>query len=140
MSDSPQEIDEALEQQQALVETSLAAVFEAYDDAVSQHVQDPVVLLLDCEDPIGGEMARSILGEEAVADAITNRVADSDEEDETTVFAAAFSLADCRREIGPVFPYLAPGLAGPPMGGGFWVVSVTSGGASLLEAPLDARP
>jgi hypothetical protein len=140
MSDAPQNMDQALEEQQALVETSLPAVFEAYDDALKQKVNNPVVLLLDCEDPIGGEMARSILGDETVADAIANRAADSEDADETTVFAAAFSLADCRREIGPVFPYLAPGLASPPTGDGFWVISVTSGGASLLEAPLDARP
>jgi hypothetical protein len=140
MPDSQQNLDEALEAQQALVETSLPAVFEAYDEAIEQAVEHPVVLLLDCEDAIGGEIARSMLGEETVADAIAYRAADSDETDETTVFAAAFSLTDCRRELGPVFPYLAPGLAGPPAGGGFWVISVTSGGASLLEAPLDARP
>ncbi|MBA3480818.1 MAG: hypothetical protein H0T51_03290, partial [Pirellulales bacterium] len=51
-----------------------------------------------------------------------------------------FSLEECRREVPPVFPYLAPALEAPPAPGGFWAIAVTSGGASLLTVPLDARP
>lgn len=139
MDESPQELEDALEEQQALLETSLPAVFEAYDDALLRKVKDPVVLLLDCEDPIGGEIARSWLGDEAVDDAIAAQTAERELADETTVFALAFPLAECRREIPPVFPYLTPGLSAPPSGGGFWAISVTSGGASLLAVPLEAR-
>ncbi len=140
MSDSAPDLEEALEAQQTLLETSLPLAFETYDDAVSRNVDDPVVLVLDCEDEIGGEIARSWLGDEAVDDAISHQAASDPAGDATTVFAYAFSLEECRREVPPVFPYLAPALEAPPAPGGFWAIAVTSGGASLLTVPLDARP
>jgi hypothetical protein len=138
MSESPDNLDDALEAQQMLLETSLPLVFETYDDAQKRKVKEPVVLLLDCEDPIGGEIARSWLGDEAVEDAITHQAASDPSEGETTVFAVAFPLAECRREIPAVFPYLEPALVAPASG--FLAVSVTSGGASVLIVPEDARP
>jgi hypothetical protein len=132
--------DAALEAQQMLLETSLPLAFEAYDDAIKRKLKDPVVLLLDCEDQIGGEIARTWLGDEAVEDAIAHNAASDPSADETTVFAYAFSLEECRREIPPVFPYLAPALNGPPDPRGFWAISVTAGGASILTVPPDARP
>ena len=134
------ELDEALEAQQWLLESSLPLVFEAYDDARQRDVVDPVVVLLDCEDQIGGEIARSWLGEETVEDAILHQSDDVDEEDEaTTVFAVAFALEECRTEVPPVFPYLEPALQSAP-DEGFYAISVTSGGASILIVPPDARP
>jgi hypothetical protein len=133
-------LDAALEAQQMLLETSLPLAFEAYDDAIKRKLKDPVVLLLDCEDQIGGEIARTWLGDEAVEDAIAHNAASDPSADETTVFAYAFSLEECRREIPPVFPYLAPALNGPPDPRGFWAISVTAGGASILTVPPDARP
>jgi hypothetical protein len=140
MANSSDDLESALEAQHMLLETSLSLAFEAYDDAVERRVTDPVVVLLDCEDEIGGEIARTWLGDEAVEDAIAHNAARDPSEDETTVFAHAFSLEECRREIPPVFPYLAPALAGPPDPRGFWAISVTAGGASILTVPLDARP
>lgn len=136
----PDDLDDALEAQQWLLETSLPLVFEAYDDALQRQVEDPVVVLLDCEDAIGGEIARSWLGEETVDDAILHQSDDLDEESEaTTVFAVAFSLEECRTEVPAVFPYLEPALAAAP-DEGFYAISVTSGGASILIVPPDARP
>lgn len=140
MSDSAPDLEEALEAQQTLLETSLPLAFETYDEAISRNVKDPVVLVLDCEDEIGGEIARGWLGDEAVDDAISYQAASDPAGDATTVFAYAFSLEECRREVPPVFPYLAPALEAPPAPGGFWAIAVTSGGASLLTVPLDARP
>ena len=140
MNDGDLPLEEALEAQQLLLETSLPLAFETYDEAVSRKVKDPVVLVLDCEDEIGGEIARSWLGDAAVDDAISYQAASDPAGDATTVFAYAFSLEECRREIPPVFPYLAPALEAPPAPGGFWAIAVTSGGASLLTVPLDARP
>jgi hypothetical protein len=139
MAESADDIESALEAQQMLLETSLPLAFQAYDDALKRKVMEPVVVLLDCEDPLGGEIARAWLGEEAVEDAISHHAASDPEEGETTVFAHAFSLAECRREIPPVFPYLSPALEQSAPAGQFWAVSVTSGGASLLGVPLDAR-
>jgi hypothetical protein len=130
------EIEEALEAQQLLLESSLELAFSAYDEALKSKMRDPVVFLLDCEDAIGGEIARSWLGEEAVADAIADH---DDEVTETTVFAHAFPFAQCRTEVPAVFPYLRPVLEAPPVDG-FLSISVTSGGASALTVPFTARP
>jgi hypothetical protein len=140
MSIPSDDLEAALEIQQLLLETSLPLVFETYDDAVRRKVNDPVIVLLDCEDEIGGEIARAWLGDEAVEDAVAHHAASDPSEDETTVFAYAFSLEECRREVPQVFPYLAPVLNGPLDPRGFWAISVTSGGASLLTVPEEARP
>ena len=139
MAQSPEEVDAALEDQQMLLETSLPLAFEAFDDAVRRKVVDPVVVLLDCEDALGGEIARAWLGEEAVEDAIAHEAAADAREGQTTVFAHAFSLEECRAEVPAVFPYLAPALSQSAPAGQFWAISVTAGGASLLGVPLDAR-
>jgi hypothetical protein len=126
--------DDPLEQQQALAETSLALLFSTYDEARSASMADPVVVLLDCEDPIGGQIARAWLGEDAVNDAIG-----MNDESDTTVFARPFPWKDSQREIPKTFPYLAPVFQSPPPTDGFLVVSVTAGGASALTVPHDAR-
>lgn len=127
--------DDPLEQQQQLAETSLPLLFQTYDDALAEQVDRPVLVLLDCEDDIGGAIARGWLGDEAVDDAI----AYTDDESETTVFARAVAWEASCSEIPKFFPYLASVFAqGPPVDG-FLVISVTSGGASALTVPLDAR-
>ena len=131
------EID-SLEAQQWLLESSLALAFDAYDEAIQAKQRDPVVFVLDCEDAIGGEIARSWLGEELIADAIADRALE-DEESETTVFAHAFPFAQCRTEVPAVFPYLKPAFERPPADG-FLAISVTAGGASALTVPFTARP
>jgi hypothetical protein len=136
--DISDEENAALEAQQALLETSLPLVFDVYDDAISRQIETPVVLLIDCEDDIGGEIARGWLGDENVDEAILDETAERTSSDATTVFAVAFSLAECQREVPAVFPYLAPALAAP--NAGFLAISITSGGASVLIVPEDARP
>ena len=132
--------EDPLEAQQLLLESSLELAFSAYDEALKAKLRDPVVFLLDCEDAIGGEIARSWLGEEAVADAIADHAAaDEEQETETTVFAHAFPFAKCRTEVPAVFPYLRPAFEAPPVDG-FLAISVTSGGASALTVPFTARP
>jgi len=126
-------------QQQSLLESSLPLVFEAYDAALQDGVVCPVVLLLDCEDPIGGEIARAWLGAESVGEAIAERESATQAAEETTVFAHAFPLEQCREEIPRVFDYLAPVFQEQPPEDGFWAVSVTCGGASALTVPAAAR-
>jgi hypothetical protein len=130
--------DEALEAQQWLLESSLPLAFEAYDDAVAAKLRDPVVFILDCEDAVGGEIARSWLGEQVIADAIADRALE-EEQSETTVFAHAFPLAKCRTEVPAVFPYLEGVFQRPPVDG-FLAISVTAGGASALTVPFESRP
>ena len=128
-----------LDAQQDLLETSLEIVFAAYDEARQRGVEQPVVMLVDCEDEIGSQIVRGWLGDEAVDDAIGEQ-RESDETEMTTVFAYGFPLAECSREIPQVFPYLEPVFDTPPSTDGFLAISVTSGGASALTVPWAARP
>ena len=137
--DGPDELQSALDEQQALAESSLPLLFEAFDDALDSEVERPVVILLDCEDEIGGEIARAWLGTDEVDEAISDRLASSDSEDSTTVYARAFSWDDCQAEIPEVFPYLAEVFEGESPENTFLTISVTSGGASALHVPLELR-
>lgn len=130
--------DDPLEMQQALVEASLAAVFTAYDDAAQRGEQDPLVVLLDCEDELGGEIARGWLGDEAVDDAIASQHAE--DEEQMTVFARALPWKESHGELSEAFPYLADALSAPPAADAVLVVVVAAGGASAFTAPADARP
>jgi hypothetical protein len=108
-------------------------------------MRDPVVFLVDCEDEIGGPMARGWEGDDAVDAAIMENAADAEErtadnERCITALARAFSLADCRREVPGVFPYLAPTFKSPPPAEGFLAVVVTAGGAASFTVPHSARP
>jgi hypothetical protein len=139
-------VDMHLEQQQALLEGSLTLVFTACDQAVASGVSDPVVILLDCEDPIGEKVARGWLGDEAVDIAVGQVTAElsglvelSGQDEQTTVFAYAFAWEACQQEVPAVFPYLAPVFEQPPPRDGFMAISVTSGGASALTVPWNAR-
>lgn len=131
--------DDALDAQQDLLEAALPAAFAAYDEALQRGVDEPVVMLVDCEDEIGGQIVRSWLGDEAVDEAIDQQ-ADRDEEPIATVFAYGFARVECQSEVPQVFPYLAPVFDQPPPQDGFLAISVTSGGASALTVPRDARP
>jgi hypothetical protein len=142
-SDDPAMHEAILEAQQALLECSLPAAFSAYDTAQGEGISQPVVFVLDCEDEVGGDIARSLLGDEAVADAIEQRKLQSktDEEEgtETTVFTYAFSIDQCRAEVPKVFPYLAPVFEEELPKDGFLAIAVTGGGASALTVPFAAR-
>ncbi len=135
--------DDPLEMQQSLVESALPLVFEVYDEALEAGVATPIVVLVDCEDTLGGEIARGWLGDDAIDDAIAAQTPDDDspqQSEPTTVFARAIGWDDARGDLAAAFPYLQPILdAGPPDDGVF-VVGVTAGGASALTAPWDARP
>lgn len=122
-------LDAALDAQQQLLESSLPAAQAAYDEARQRGVQQPVVMLIDCEDEIGGQIVRGWLGDEAVDAAIAEQ---GEDEGETTVFAYGFDYDECQKEIPAVFPYLAPIFDHPPPTAGFLAISVTSGGASAL--------
>lgn len=128
------EQDDPLEQQQLLAESSLPLLFETYDAAVKDGMKLPLVLLVDCEDEIGGQIARAWLGDDVVDDAVANNT-DSD----TTVYARAASWKKSRHEVPETFEYLAPVFEQSPPEDGFLVVSITAGGASALTVPMDAR-
>ncbi len=133
---------------EALIEDSLLQVFEAYDLARRDGIKHPVVLLLDCEDEIGSQIARAWDGDDAVDAAImANAVRDDAGADDdnaaaaiTTTLARWESFKRCRREVPKVFPYLAGTFEQPPPLDGFVAVVVACGGAATFILPLDARP
>jgi hypothetical protein len=123
-----------------LIEASLPLVFSTYDEAVSGRMHEPVVLLIDCEDELGREIAEAWVGREAVEDAVLSVQTERDDGPEvlTTVFARAMPLAACREEIPAVFPYLARSFEQPPADS-ILVVVVAAGGAATYFAPFSAR-
>ena len=132
----------ALEEQQALLEDCLDLVWSIYDSAHGKGMSQPVVILLDCEDQIGGEIARSWLGnrvDEAIEDRRSETTAEEESEGMTTVYAQAFPWNKCNEQIPEVFPYLGPVFDVPYPDDGFLAISVTCGGASALTVPFDAR-
>ena len=146
MSDpQPSNEDPVLEAQQALLEMSLPLVFDAYDAATKSGMRQPVVFLLDCEDAIGREIAEGWLSTQAVQAAVEQQqllaadVEVAEAGSQTTVFAHAFPLEDCRTEVPEVFPYLTPVFSAGSPRDGFLVIAVTCGGASALTVPLSAR-
>ncbi len=132
------ELEAALEAQQTLVESCLPLVFAEYDEAVASGVSVPVVVLVDCEDEIGGEIARAWVGDDAVDAAIAEEDHRRESDDDTTVFARVVSFADAKRDIPEVFPYLAPVFVTPPTDG-FLAISITAGGSSAIIVPESAR-
>ena len=139
-ADSPAdpELEAALDAQQALLESCLPLVFAEYDQAVQRGLKTPVVVLVDCEDELGGDIARAWVGDEAVDTAIAEQLHERQSDEETTAFARVVSFAEAKREIPQVFPYLEPVFAAPPQDG-FLAISITAGGASALTVPPDAR-
>lgn len=130
------ETEAALEAQQTLAESSLELVETTYREAIDEGMSSPIVLLVDCEDELGGQIARGWLGDEAIDDAIAMQQQSDDDEDGTTVFARALAWKEAAGELRDAFPYLAPALQHPPGAGGVLVISITAGGASALTAPL----
>jgi len=129
----------ALQEQQELLESCLELVFATYDAALADKVSEPVVMLLDCEDEIGGQIAGGWLGVEAVQNAIAEQRLEDPSGQSTTVYAQAFPMAECRREVPQFFSYLAPVFSVELPADSFLAIAVTSGGASALTVPDSAR-
>jgi len=139
MSEQPTAEDLASQAQQELLESCLDLVFETQAAAVADKLVDPVILLLDCEDKIGAQIATAWLGAEALRDAIAEQRFEDPAGEETTVYARAFAWAECRREVPTVFDYLAPVFDEPIPTEGFLAIAVTAGGASVFTVPASAR-
>lgn len=131
-----------MEGREALVEFCLDRLFEAYDLACREGTVCPVVFLVDCEDPLGGPIAREWEGDDSVDSAILAH-ADSGGDDRatmTTVLTRAASFEDSRADIPALFPYLACSFEQFPRDDRFLVVAISFGGAATFTIPLSARP
>ncbi len=126
---------------EVLLENSLPQLFDAHDRARDDGVQDAVVFLVDCEDEIGGQIARAWEGDDAVDSAImaNSEAAAEAGESLTTTLARPVPFDECRQEVPKFFPYLKESFETPPSDG-FLVVVVSFGGAGTFAVPLSARP
>jgi hypothetical protein len=124
------------EHRQWLLEDSLEQVFAVYDEAFKANVAQPVVLLVDCADEIGGRFARAWEGDEAIDDALTRF---EGETETTATVARAFGFADSKQEVPVLFTYLAESFSGDAPQDGFLTVVVACGGASTFTVPPSAR-
>lgn len=136
---SDESLNQALEQQQDLVEANLPTVFTAYDEAKTEEINEPLILLVDCEDELGGQIARGWLGDEQVDNAISIENQSKESESLTTLFALPTEWQESREELSESFPYLAEFFEGDYPKDGLLVLSITAGGASGLGVPFDAR-
>lgn len=136
-------VPDPVDQIEALVEESLPLIFSTYDEAARDRVPEPVVLLVDCEDEIGREIAEAWLGREAVDDAVLAVQAEQMDAPQTgsytTVFARAMPLAACRKEVPRVFPYLRGAFDRLPEDA-VLVMAVAAGGAATFTVPFSSRP
>ena len=126
-----------MEGRQSLVEQSLPDLWDAYDQALTDGLSHPVIFLIDCEDPIGGQIARQWEGDDAVDAAILANTeessADAAGEAVTTTLIRAFPFQDCQREVPQLFPYLSGSFAQPPPDG-LLVIVISYGGAATFTA------
>lgn len=121
-----------------LLEGSLDQVQAIYVEALEEGVYFPVVFLVDCEDVLGGKLARDWVGREEVDEAIEANQAASNHA-LTTTFAQALSFRDCQETVPLMFPYLQGTFQQAPPEGTFIVVVVACGGAATFFAPIETR-
>ena len=137
-------VEHDMDGREALLESSLGSLFDAYDIAVEEAVNEPVLLLIDCEDLIGAPIARKWEGNDAVDAAIMSNAMENETSDyqerTTTVLIKIVPLFDSQKEVSQWFPYLADALASGPAVGGFYVVVISFGGAGVFTVPIASRP
>jgi len=123
---------------EALADECIERVLQAHREAGKENVLEPVVFLIDCEDPIGSELARAWEGDDAVDGAILAGAEQSDDaRDDSwaiTTLVRAVGFAECRREVVELFPYLAASFEAPPPAGQILIVVVAYGGAGTFTA------
>lgn len=132
--------EQDMELRQALGDSSLPQLFEAFDLGLEEGLADPVVLLMDCEDEIGSRFARGWVGDSAVDAALKEQRPSAGEEPITITLALALDFTECQTEIPQYLPYLAETFQEPPPLEGFLAVVITSGGAATFTVPFAARP
>ena len=122
-----------------LIEVCLHQIFAAFDEGCQQMIDTPVVFLVDCQDEIGGGLARAWKGDAAVERFVKEQSGKGATQDSVIMLAAAYAYADCCQEVPETFPYLAGTFEGKPPEDGFIAVVVAAGGAATYTVPHDAR-
>lgn len=108
----------------------------AHNWALTQNMRDPVVFLVDCEDDVGGRLARAWLGAAAVEAQIAARKR-GERPGLTVVLARPVPFEEAQTIIQFDFPYLNEIAPEQPGTHEIAVVVVGLGGAASLFIPLD---
>jgi hypothetical protein len=125
-----------MDAREELLEGSLEQVYTVYEEALEDGVYLPVVFLIDCEDELGGKLARDWVGREEVDEAIeSNRAAGKGTL--TTTFAQCLSFQDCQDYVPKMFSYLQGSFQQAPPEGTFVAIVIASGGAASFFVPYE---
>ena len=81
-SGSTGDSEKDMDGREALVEACLDRLFAAFDSGTEEELEDPVVLLVDCEDSVGAPIARGWEGNDAVDAAIMANANDAEQKKE----------------------------------------------------------
>ena len=125
-----------MDTRESLLEGSLEQVLSVFDEALDDGMHLPVIFLVDCEDQIGGKLARDWVGREEVEEAITQNRATGNP-DLTTTFAQSLSFADCQEYVPKMFPYLQGTFDRPPSEDQMITIVVAAGGAATFFVPIE---
>jgi hypothetical protein len=132
------DLEADMEAREELLEGSLAQVYSVYEEALEDGVYLPVLFLVDCEDELGGKLARDWVGREEVDEAIeSNRKASKNAL--TTTFAQCLSFQDCQDYVPKMFDYLQGSFQQAPPEGTFIAVVVACGGAATFFVPYEGQ-
>ena len=143
-SGSTGDSEKDMDGREALVEACLDRLFAAFDSGISEELEDPVVLLVDCEDSVGAPIARGWEGNDAVDAAIMANANDVEKKEQnelaTTILIRTVSFIDSQQELPKLFSYLQDSFLQGPSVDGFYVVVISFGGAGVFTVPMAARP
>lgn len=130
------DLEADMDAREELLEGSLSQVLDVYGEALEDNIYLPVVFLVDCEDELGGKLARDWVGREEVDEAIaSNR--ESSNNAMTTTFAQCLSFQDCQDDVPKMFPYLQGSFQQAPPEGTFIAIVVARGGAATFFVPYE---
>ena len=108
----------------------------AHASGISKSMADPVVFLVDCEDDVGGRLARTWLGGPAVDQQIAARKR-GERPGHTVVLARPVPFDEVEVMLRFDFPYLAEVAPERPGEHEICVFVVALGGAASLFMPID---
>lgn len=130
------DLEADMDAREELLEGSLEQVYTVYEESLGEGVYFPVVFLVDCEDELGGRLARDWVGREEVDEAIeANHAGGSNTI--TTTFAQCLSFQDCQDYVPQMFPYLQGSFQQAPPEGTFIAIVIASGGAGSFFVPYE---
>ena len=123
--------DDPLQDRAMLVFDCRPTILHTYREAIEDGMANPVVIVLDCKDRIGGHLARRFIP----AAVVNTQVAAKPKPNDPVPVCLAFPYSKANTLLHETFPDLKPEEFPPQTGTGVYVAVVASGGlwAGLVE-------